>query len=159
VNIIYNPISDWSDTSAATAGGVRAAGRRATPRSTPVGRGRRLHFWGFLTVGLPAALRQTPVDQVEAALVEGANGCSSSATSTCPASVHLQLMSVMIVSSRSWPSTTIYLLTQGGPAHATEMLSTYAYTAAFSAFQSARQRPSGLWIERFACSVRSSSSG
>lgn len=32
------------------------------------------HYWGFLTVIYLAALRQTPVDQIEAAQIEGASG-------------------------------------------------------------------------------------
>ena len=43
----------------------------------------------------------------------------------------------------------IYLLTGGGPAHATEMLSTYAYTMGFSTFQVGRASAVGLIMSAF----------
>ena len=108
------------------------------------------HFWGFLTVVYLAALRQTPVDQVEAALVEGANGWQLFRYVYLPSiRSTLQLMSVMIVIFSFLAFDYVYLLTQGGPAHATEMLSTYAYTAAFSAFQFGKAAAVGLVMSGF----------
>ena len=108
------------------------------------------HFWGFLTVVYLAALRQTPVDQVEAALVEGANGWQVFRYVYLPSiRSTLRLMSVMIVIFSFLAFDYVYLLTQGGPAHATEMLSTYAYTAAFSAFQFGKAAAVGLVMSGF----------
>jgi len=108
------------------------------------------HFWGFLTVVYLAALRQTPVDQVEAALVEGANGWQLFRYVYLPSiRSTLRLMSVMIVIFSFLAFDYVYLLTQGGPAHATEMLSTYAYTAAFSAFQFGKAAAVGLVMSGF----------
>jgi raffinose/stachyose/melibiose transport system permease protein len=108
------------------------------------------HFWGFLTVVYLAALRQTPLDQVEAALVEGATGWQLFRYVYLPAiRPTLQLMSVMIVIFSFLAFDYVYLLTQGGPAHATEMLSTYAYTAAFSAFAFGKAAAVGLVTSGF----------
>jgi raffinose/stachyose/melibiose transport system permease protein len=43
----------------------------------------------------------------------------------------------------------IYLLTGGGPAHATEMLSTYAYTLGFSSFLVGRASAVGIVMSSF----------
>jgi raffinose/stachyose/melibiose transport system permease protein len=108
------------------------------------------HFWGFLTVVYLAALRQTPLDQVEAALVEGANGWQIFRYVYLPSiRPTLQLMWVMIVIFSFLAFDYVYLLTQGGPANSTEMLSTYAYTAAFSAFQFGKAAAVGLVMSGF----------
>src|SRR6266702_2290389 len=94
------------------------------------------HFWGFLTIIYLAALRQTPLDLIEAALVDGATGWQVYRYVYLPSiKSTLKLMWVMIIIFSFLAFDYVYLLTQGGPAHATEMLSTYAYTAAFSAFE------------------------
>ncbi|HEV7961128.1 MAG TPA: sugar ABC transporter permease [Actinoplanes sp.] len=108
------------------------------------------HFWGFLTVVYLAALRQTPLDQVEAALVEGANGWQIFRYVYLPSiRPTLQLMWVMIIIFSFLAFDYVYLLTQGGPANSTEMLSTYAYTAAFSAFQFGKAAAVGLVMSGF----------
>jgi len=108
------------------------------------------HFWGFLTVVYLAALRQTPIDQVEAALVEGANGWQVFRFVYLPSiRPTLQLMWVMIIIFSFLAFDYVYLLTQGGPANSTEMLSTYAYTAAFSAFQFGKAAAVGLVMSGF----------
>jgi raffinose/stachyose/melibiose transport system permease protein len=108
------------------------------------------HFWGFLTVVYLAALRQTPLDQVEAALVEGANGWQIFRYVYLPSiRPTLQLMWVMIVIFSFLAFDYVYLLTQGGPANSTEMLSTYAYTAAFSAFQFGKAAAVGIIMSFF----------
>lgn len=94
------------------------------------------HYWGFLTVVYLAALRQTPMEQIEAAEVEGCNGWQLFRYVYFPSmKATFQLMFVMIMINSFLTFDYIYLLTNGGPAHATEMLSTYAYTFAFSTFQ------------------------
>lgn len=94
------------------------------------------HYWGFLTVIYLAALRQTPADQIEAAQIEGASGWQVYRYVYLPnIAPTVRLMFVFIVIYSFMTFDYIYLLTSGGPAHATEMLSTYAYTTAFSAFK------------------------
>ena len=94
------------------------------------------HYWGFLTVVYLAALRQTPVEQVEAALLEGANGFQIFRYVYLPnIKSTVQLMFVLIVIFSFLAFDYVYLMTQGGPAHSTEVLGTYAYSFAFSTFQ------------------------
>jgi raffinose/stachyose/melibiose transport system permease protein len=108
------------------------------------------HYWGFLTVVYLAALRQTPYDQVEAAMVEGANGWQLFRHVYFPSiRPTVQLMFVMIIIFSFMTFDYIYLLTGGGPAHATEMLSTYAYTFAFMTFQFGKASAVGLMMSLF----------
>lgn len=97
------------------------------------------HYWGFLTVIYLAALRQTPVDQLEAVKLEGANMWQTFFYVYLPnIGPTVRLMFVLIVIYSFCTYDYIYLMTSGGPAHATEVLSTYAYTTAFSAFKFGR---------------------
>jgi len=108
------------------------------------------HYWGFLTVVYLAALRQTPVEQVEAAMSEGANGWQLFRFVYLPSiRPTVQLMFILIIIFSFLTFDYIYLLTGGGPAHATEMLSTYAYTFAFSAFQFGKAAAVGLMMSIF----------
>ncbi|PXY36813.1 sugar-binding protein [Prauserella flavalba] len=94
------------------------------------------HYWGFLTVIYLGAMRQTPVDQVEAAIMDGADSWQVFRNVYLPSiRPALLLMAVMTVIFSFLAFDYIYLLTQGGPAHSSEVLGTYAYAFAFSAFQ------------------------
>jgi raffinose/stachyose/melibiose transport system permease protein len=108
------------------------------------------HFWGFLTVVYLAALRQTPTDQVEAAIVAGANGVQLFRYVYFPnIKATFQLLFVMTVIFSFLAFDYVFLLTGGGPAHATEMLSTYAYTFAFATFQFGKAAAVGLTMSLF----------
>jgi raffinose/stachyose/melibiose transport system permease protein len=114
------------------------------------------HFWGFLTVIYLAALRQTPPDQLEAAVVEGASGRQLFRYVYLPSiGPTLMLMFVMITIFSFLSFDYIYLLTGGGPAHASEVLSTYAYTFAFSSYEFGKAAAVGLIMSFFGlvCSV------
>jgi raffinose/stachyose/melibiose transport system permease protein len=94
------------------------------------------HFWGYLTVIFFAAMRQTPEDQLEAAYIEGANGWQVFRDVTFPNIVPtVALMFVLVTIFSFLTFDYIYLITQGGPARSTEMLSTFAYAFAFTSFQ------------------------
>lgn len=108
------------------------------------------HYWGFLTVVYLAALRQTPYDQVEAAQIEGVNGWQLFRYVYLPSiKPTVQLMFVMIIIFSFLTFDYVYLLTNGGPAHATEMLSTYAYTFAFYTFQVGKAAAVALFMSFF----------
>ena len=85
------------------------------------------HYWSYLTVIYLAALRQTPTDQVEAARVEGCNGWQLFRYIYLPNIMStVSLMFVMITIGSFLAFDYIKLMTGGGPAHATEVLGTYA---------------------------------
>lgn len=108
------------------------------------------HYWGFLTIVYLAALRQTPVDQVESAQIEGGNGWQIFWRIYLPnISPTIRMMFVFIIIYSFLTFDYIYLLTVGGPAHATEMLSTYAYTMAFNTFRFGRAAAVALVMALF----------
>lgn len=108
------------------------------------------HYWGFLLVVYLAALRQTPIDQVEAAQLEGANSWQVFWHVYLPnIRPTLQLMFVMITIFSFLTFDYIFLMTQGGPANSTEMLSTYAYSFAFATFQFGKAAAVGLVMGLF----------
>lgn len=93
-------------------------------------------FWGYLAVIFYAAMRQTPEEQLEAAYLEGASGWQVFTNVTFP---HiLPTFALMFVFSTIFSFLNfdyVYLMTRGGPAGSTEMLSTLAYGFAFSTFE------------------------
>lgn len=91
------------------------------------------HFWSYLMIIYLAALRQTPQDQIEAAQLDGANFRQLFFNVYLPnIKPTAALMSIMIVIFSFLAFDYVNLLTQGGPAHYTEVLATLAYTSAFS---------------------------
>ena len=91
------------------------------------------HFWSYVMIIYLAALRQAPQDQLEAARLDGANFRQLFFNVYLPnikPTVHL--MSLMIVIFSFLAFDYVNLMTQGGPAHYTELLATLAYTSAFS---------------------------
>ena len=105
------------------------------------------NYWGFLSVVYVSSLRQTPQDQIEAAKVEGCNGWQLFRYvyfETLKPTFKLMLVMVMIQAFLVFDY--IKILTDGGPAHATEMLSTYAYTFAFSTYQVGRAAAVSLFM-------------
>ena len=94
------------------------------------------HYWGYLCVVYLAALRQTPTDYLEAATVDGCTGWQLFRYIYFPSILPtFKLMMVLIVIQSFLQFDYVYLLTSGGPAHATEMLGTLTYNYAFSLFQ------------------------
>ncbi|MEW2398207.1 sugar ABC transporter permease [Streptomyces sp. NPDC046862] len=108
------------------------------------------HYWGFLTVVYFGAMRQTPVDQVEAAIVDGAGSWQVFRHVYLPSiRPTLLLMGVMTVIFSFLAFDYVYLLTQGGPAHSSEVMGTYAYAFAFSAFEFGKASAVGLIMSFF----------
>lgn len=108
------------------------------------------HYWPYLTVIYLAALRQTPADQVEAARVEGCNAWQLFRYVYLPNIMStVSLMFIMITIGSFLAFDYIKLLTGGGPAHATEVLGTYAYSFAFSSMKVGKAAAVGLFISFF----------
>lgn len=108
------------------------------------------HYWGFLTVVYLGAMRQTPLEQVEAAVVDGAGAWQVFRHVYLPSiRPTLLLMGVMTVIFSFLAFDYVYLLTQGGPAHGSEVMGTYAYVFAFSAFQFGKASAVGIIMSFF----------
>jgi raffinose/stachyose/melibiose transport system permease protein len=108
------------------------------------------HYWGFLTVVYFGALRQTPVEQIEAAICDGAGPWQVFKHVYLPSiRPTLLLMGVMTVIFSFLAFDYVYLLTQGGPAHSSEVMGTYAYAFAFSAFEFGKASAVGLIMSFF----------
>lgn len=90
------------------------------------------HWWGFLCVIFFAALRQVPQEQIEAARLEGATFFQMMRYVLLPGiRPTITLMMVMTVIWSFLVFDFVYILTQGGPAFSSEVLSTMAYRNAF----------------------------
>ena len=108
------------------------------------------HFWGYLTVVFFAAMRQVPTDQLEAAILEGASGVQIFLHITLPnilPTIGLMFVLVTIFSFLTFDY--VYLMTGGGPAHATELLSTLAYGFAFRTFEVGKAAAVALFMSFF----------
>lgn len=90
------------------------------------------HWWGFLCVIFFAALRQVPQEQIEAARLEGATYFQMMRYVLLPGiRPTITLMMIMTVIWSFLAFDFVYILTQGGPAFSSELLSTLAYRKAF----------------------------
>jgi raffinose/stachyose/melibiose transport system permease protein len=90
------------------------------------------HWWGFLCVIFFAALRQVPQEQIEAARIEGASYAQMMRYVLLPGiRPTIMLMMIMTVIWSFLAFDFVYILTQGGPAFSSEVLSTLAYRHAF----------------------------
>lgn len=87
---------------------------------------------GFSMLFYLAGLQLIDTSVLEAAKIDGANAFQSTARITFPLlkSTHLSLLLLGIIGSLK-TFELVYVLTQGGPAHASEMLPTYAFQQAF----------------------------
>lgn len=90
------------------------------------------HWWGFMAVIFFAAMRQVPREQIESARIEGANYFQLMRWVMIPAILPtIALMMVMTVIWSFLVFDFIFIMTQGGPAFNSEVLSTMAYRKAF----------------------------
>jgi len=111
------------------------------------------HYWGFLTVVYFASMRQTPVDQVEASIIDGCNLWQQFRFIYYPnIKTTMKLMFIMIIIFSFMTFDYVYLLTGGGPARATEMLSTYA-NSYFTSFQTGKAASVALVMSLFGFSA------
>jgi raffinose/stachyose/melibiose transport system permease protein len=90
------------------------------------------HWWGFLCVVFFAAMRQVPQDHIDAARIDGAGFWQLMRYVLMPGI--LPTMRLMMIMTIIWSFLSfdfIYILTQGGPGSASEVLATFAYDSAF----------------------------
>jgi raffinose/stachyose/melibiose transport system permease protein len=90
------------------------------------------HWWGFLAVIFFAAYRQVDSAQIEAAVIDGASFFQLLRYVLIPAiRPTITLMIIMTIIWSFLAFDFVYVLTQGGPAYASEVLSTLSYRYAF----------------------------
>jgi raffinose/stachyose/melibiose transport system permease protein len=93
------------------------------------------HWWGFLVVIYLAAMTQVDKELYEVARLDGATRFQQFRFVTLPSIRPTLIFTMLII----FIGTTlvfdhVYILTGGGPAHASEVMATYLYTQAFQNF-------------------------
>jgi raffinose/stachyose/melibiose transport system permease protein len=109
------------------------------------------HFWGFLVVIYLAAMSAVDVVLYEVARLDGANRFQQFRHVTLPSIRPTLVFTVLMIII--WSSTTfdyVYMLTSGGPANSSELMSTYLYDNAFNRFDAGYAAGIGmmmsLWV-------------
>jgi raffinose/stachyose/melibiose transport system permease protein len=90
-------------------------------------------YTGFMMVLVLAGLQGVPEEIYQAAALDGARGARAFWYITLPSIRNVLIVAVLITSIGAFKVfDLIYVTTRGGPAHATEVLSTYIYQQAFN---------------------------
>jgi raffinose/stachyose/melibiose transport system permease protein len=108
------------------------------------------HFWGFLMVLFLAAMQNIPADLYEAARLDGASKWQEFRDITIPG-IRPTLV-FMILMTSIWSFLTfdyIWVLTQGGPAGASEVLSVLVFKNAFMNLEAGYASAIGLTMSFF----------
>lgn len=109
------------------------------------------HFWGFLMVLFLTAMQSVPSDLYEAARLDGANAWQQFLHVTLPGI--RPTIAFMILMTAIWSFLVfdyVWILTQGGPAGASEVLGTLVYKHAFARFDAGYASAIGLTMSAFA---------
>ena len=118
------------------------------------------HWWGFLMVLFLASMQNIPPDLYEAARLDGANRWQEFRDVTMPG-IRPTLV-FMILMTTIWSFLTfdyIWILTQGGPAGASEVLAVLVFKEAFRNFNAGYAAAIGLTMSFFVGCVIVSLSG
>jgi len=90
-------------------------------------------YTGFMMVILFAGMQAIPVEIYEAAALDGASEVTILTRITLPGIRNVVIAAVLITVIGSFKAfDTVYVLTNGGPSHASEVLGTYLYKEAFN---------------------------
>lgn len=93
-------------------------------------------FIGFYMIIFLAALQNIPEEIIEAADIDGAGEIRKLLLITLPMMWSTIMSAVVLCISGSMRSfDLVYVMTQGGPAHATELMATYMYNKTFSVYK------------------------
>lgn len=112
------------------------------------------HFWGFLVILYLAAMQAVDIELYESARLEGANRWQEFRYITLPGIRPTLVFTILMITIWSFlVFDYIYQLTQGGPAHASEVLATEVYSAAFARFEVGYAAAIGLSISVICGSV------
>lgn len=105
------------------------------------------HFWGFLVVIYLSAMSAVDVELYEVARLDGATRFQQFRYVTLPSIRPTLVFTILMIII--WSSTTfdyVYMLTSGGPANASELMSTYLYQNAFSRFDAGYAATIGMMM-------------
>lgn len=103
------------------------------------------HWWGFLMVLFLAAMQNIPADLYEAARLDGASRWQEFRDVTLPGIRPTLVFMIMMTSIWSFLTFDyIWILTQGGPAGSSEVLSVLVYKNAFQKFEAGYGAAVGL---------------
>lgn len=109
------------------------------------------HFWGFLMVLFLAAMQNIPPDLYDSAKIDGANRLQEFWHVTIPGiRPTLAFMYMMIGIWSFLVFDYVWLLTQGGPAGASEVLGTLLFRQAFNRFEAGYASAIGISMSFFA---------
>lgn len=109
------------------------------------------HFWGFLMVLFLAAMQNISPDLYDAAKIDGANRWQEFRNVTIPGIRPTLVFMLMMVGIWSFLAFEyIWILTQGGPAGSSEVLSVLVYKQAFNRFEAGYAAAIGLSMSFFA---------
>jgi raffinose/stachyose/melibiose transport system permease protein len=112
------------------------------------------HWWGFLMVLFLASMQNIPPDLYESARLDGANRWQEFRDVTLPGIRPTVVF--MILMTTIWSFLTfdyIWILTQGGPAGASEVLAVLVYKEAFNKFNAGYASAIGLTMSFFVACV------
>ncbi|MFN8371329.1 MAG: sugar ABC transporter permease [Anaerolineae bacterium] len=105
------------------------------------------HFWGFLVVIYLSAMSAVDTELYEVARLDGATRFQQFRFVTLPSIRPTLVFTILMIII--WSSTTfdyIYILTSGGPANASEVMSTYLYDNAFNRFDAGYAATIGMMM-------------
>lgn len=109
------------------------------------------HWWGFVMVLLLSAMQAIPPELYQAARIDGANRWQEFRHITLPG-IQPTLVFLLLMTA-IWSFLVfdyVWILTQGGPAGASEVLGTYIYKNAFNRFDAGYAAAMGLSLSAFA---------
>ncbi len=109
------------------------------------------HFWGFLMILFLASMQSIPPVLYDAAKIDGANRWEEFRHVTLPGIRPIVLFMFMMVAIWSFLAFDyIWLITQGGPGGASEVIATQLYKNAFQRFEAGYAAAQGVVISIFA---------
>lgn len=109
------------------------------------------HWWGFLMVLFLTAMQSVPPELYDAAKIDGANRWMEFRHVTIPGIRPTLIFMLLMTGIWSFLAFDyVYILTQGGPAGSSDLLSVIVYKYAFTRFQAGYASAIGLTMSAFA---------
>ncbi|NLG95828.1 MAG: sugar ABC transporter permease [Chloroflexi bacterium] len=109
------------------------------------------HWWGFLMVLFLTAMQSVPPELYDAAKIDGANRWQEFRHVTIPGIRPTLIFMLLMTGIWSFLAFDyVYILTQGGPAGSSDLLSVIVYKYAFTRFQAGYASAIGLTMSFFA---------